>query len=118
MSGIEGLEPLRIDGLEAMPSGRFQYSVRATGSGRELGTVRVCDDHRFEATTKTGSFVGVHRTLTEAMQALASLATEGTAQPPAAETPRAYPKSEPLGRIRPVRRGIYIGLTSRRRAAP
>jgi hypothetical protein len=122
MSSKEELEPLRIGELEALPSGRFQYSVRIARSGRELGAVRVCDDHRFEATTSTGSFSGVHRSLAEAMEALASGAMDGTAQKPAAAPVPVpapdHPKPAPLARIRPVRRGIYVGLTARRSAAP
>ncbi|MDO2932982.1 hypothetical protein Q2T94_01505 [Paeniglutamicibacter sulfureus] len=122
MSRHEELEPLRIDGLEALPTGRFQYSVRVVRSGRELGAVRLCDDHRFEATTRTGSFAGVHRTLAEAMEALASGAMDDTAQVPEARpAPDPAPvhrNPTPLGRIRPVRRGVYIGLKASRSAAP
>ena len=122
MSRLEELEPLRIGGLEALPSGRFQYSVRVVRSGRELGAVRLCDDHRFEATTPTGSFAGVHRTLVEAMEALASGAVDDTAQTPeASPAPAPAPihrNPAPSGRIRPVRRGVYVGLMARRSAAP
>ncbi len=122
MSSKEELVPLRIGELEALPSGRFRYSVRIARSGRELGTVRVCDDRRFEATTRTGNFAGVHRTLAEAMDALASGAMDGTilasAAPPAPAPEPESRKPAPLARIRPVRRGIYLGLTARRSAAP
>lgn len=122
MSRNEDLEPLRIGRLEARPTGRFQYSVRVIEGGRELGAVRLCDDHRFEATTGIGSFAGVHRTLVEAMEALASGAMDGTDQRPeagSAADPAPVPRNlAPLGRIRPVRRGVYVGLTARRSAAP
>jgi hypothetical protein len=122
MSSKEEFEPLRIGELEARPSGRFQYSVRIARSGREMGAVRVCDDHHFEATTMTGSFAGIHRTLAEAMDALASGTMDGTAHTPAA-APGPVPAAElrkpaPSARIRPVRRGIYVGLAARRSAAP
>ena len=121
MSRLEELEPLRIGGLEALPTGRFQYSVRVVRSGRELGAVRLCDDHRFEATTRTGSFAGVHRTLVEAMEALASGAVEDTAKTPEASpapAPAPIRNPAPSGRVRPVRRGVYVGLMARRSAAP
>jgi hypothetical protein len=118
MSAREELEPLRIDELEARPSGGFQYSVRVVRSGRELGSVSVCDDHRFEATSRTGIFAGVHRTLAEAMDALASGAMDGTAGTPAVAAVPAQRNPAPSGRLRPVRRGIYVGLTARRSAAP
>lgn len=119
MNRKEELEPLCLGDFEAHPSGRFQYSVRVACSGRELGAVRVCDDHRFEATTGTGSFAGVHRALAEAMEAVASGAMDGTVLAPAAPAP--VPESRrpaPSARIRPIRRGIYSGLTARRSAAP
>ncbi|MFL4476775.1 hypothetical protein ACIPUB_00690 [Paeniglutamicibacter sp. ORCA_105] len=122
MSRHEELEPLRIGRLEARPTGPFQYSVRIVRSGRELGAVRLCDDQRFEATTGTGSFAGVHRTLVEAMEALASGTMDDTAQAPEARpAPDPAPvhrNPAPLGRIRPVRRGVYVGLTARRSAVP
>lgn len=118
MSRHEELEPLRIGRLEARPTGPFQYSVRIVRSGRELGAVRLCDDHRFEATTGTGSFAGVHRTLVEAMEALASGTMDDTAQAPEARPAPVHRNPAPLGRIRPVRRGVYVGLAARRSAAP
>lgn len=122
MGRNEKLEPLRIGTLEARPTGPLQYSVRVAPGGRELGEIRLCDDHRFEAATTTGNFAGVHKTLGEAMEALAPEAMDGTAP-----TPEAGPAPDPgpargkpasAGRIRPVRRGLYGGPTARRSAAP
>lgn len=122
MSSKEALEGLCIGELEALPSGRFQYSIRNARNGMELGTVRICEDHRLEATSLTRGFTGVHRTLAEAMQALDSAViygfTPSSQAAPDSVAASDYPKLASSARMRPIRRGIYVDLTSRRRAAP
>jgi hypothetical protein len=122
MSSKEELERLCIGELEALPSGRFQYSIRNARSGTELGTVRICDDHRLETTSLTGGFTGVHRTLAEAMEALSSGVVNGftPSSPAASDSVPAPEHQEPASsaRMRPIRRGVYVDLASRRRAAP
>lgn len=113
----EDLEPLRINGVEAHPAGPLLYLVRHAATGQELGDIRVCDDRHYEATTKSGSFAGVHKTLAEAMDSL------GTGEDPVPGAPTnaaaADPRQPPTpGRGRPVRRGVYVGSLARRNIAP
>lgn len=116
MTTQEDLEPLRINGVEAIPAGPWLFLVRHAVTGQELGDIRVCDDRRFEATTKAGSFAGVHKTLAEAMDSLdpGGTATPGRAMDAAADTRQSPPRPE---RGRPVRRGVYRGVLARRNLA-
>lgn len=109
-------EPLRINDVEALPSGPYSYLVRHLGTGQDLGAIRECDDRRFEASMPTGRFAGVHKTLAEAIDALSLAANmlRGPLRGIAAE----HRESSPPGRNRPVRRGVYGGLLARRNIAP
>lgn len=122
MSSHDEIERQCIGDLEALPSGRFQYSIRNARNGMELGTVRICDDHRLEATNLTGGFTGVYRSLTEAMEALDSgvidVSTQISQTAPDKVPAREHSNAGSSARMRPIRRGVYVDLTSRRRAAP
>ena len=64
-----GLGTPSTGGAYANPAGAARCTVHAD-SGDAVGDVRRCDDGRYEAIGSSGRFAGVHRTLSEAIQAL------------------------------------------------
>lgn len=81
MSTQEELKTLVINEIEVLPSGRFLYLVHHAGTGRDLGSIRLCKDHRMEAVTRNGRLAGVHRTLEEAVDSLSLAATTDRRMP-------------------------------------
>lgn len=110
MATREELAPVTIQGIEALPSGRFLYLVHHAETGQDLGSIRICDDRRLEAITPTGHFAGVHKTVAEAVDSL-SLAAEIHQRPPREYATRS-PGPPPAGNGRSAE--VYAGQLARR----